>query len=66
MPVKQVFAVPIAPLVGGKKVIFAFEKGNPRIGGSAVLALGYKIGNRTIAIINVDGIAIGLLLGVGD
>jgi hypothetical protein len=50
--------MPVTPLVGGKKVIFSLKKSDYRISSCAVFALLDEIGNRTIAIIDIDRIAI--------
>jgi hypothetical protein len=54
--------MPISPLIGRKQIIFPFKKSNNGIGSSAVFSLGNEVWNRTIPIINIDGIAIGFLL----
>jgi hypothetical protein len=65
IPITHIIAPPIAPLIGRKKKKFTFEIYNYRISSGAVFSLRHKIGNWTIPIVNIDGIAIRFLLGIG-
>ena len=60
-PVEHVAARPVTPLVGTEKVIFALVVDNHRIGGGPVPSPCTEVGDGRIAIVDVDGVAIGLL-----
>src|SRR5215204_3225752 len=63
IPAKHVAAPPVAPLIGGEKVVVIFETNDHRIGGGAVLAIFDEIGNGAIGVVEVERIAIGGLGG---
>ncbi|MNS60680.1 hypothetical protein D3C72_936880 [compost metagenome] len=61
-PIKHIGAMPIAPLVRRKQIIFSLEISDYRISCCSVFSLGYKIRNRAIAVIYIYRIAICFLL----
>jgi hypothetical protein len=61
-PIVQIGTPPIPVLIRGKEKVIAFEQCNDGISSRAVLALFDKIRYGAIGIINVERIAVGLLL----
>jgi hypothetical protein len=51
LPAIEVFAVPVAPLVGREQVIVTFKQGDNWVGRSAVLARYRKVRNGRVAVI---------------
>ena len=62
IPFYHITAPPVSPLIGGKQKIVALISDNYRIGCCAVLSPFAEIGNRSVSVVNVYGIAIGFLL----
>jgi hypothetical protein len=64
VPMIEVLAPPVTPLVGGKQIVLPFEERNDRIGCSPMFTLCYKWFNWTIAVIDIDRITICFLLSI--
>ena len=64
IPVVHIIAPPVPPLVRGKQEVFVPEIYDHRICRSPVFAFARQIGNGRIPIVDIYGIAIGLLLGM--
>ena len=66
VPVQHIVTCPIAPLVGGEKDVTPLVVDDDRICRGPVSAPFRKIRDGRVAIVQVDGIAVGLLLGMNS
>ncbi len=59
VPIQQIGAPPVAPLIGGEQIVVIAKWNNDRVSRRSMFAVLHEVWDRAISVVDVDRIAVG-------